>query len=300
MVRSAARPRRRHDGDGGQRRARPQGRRPGSRWVAGAGTRGVAHDVLLRSRFDVLPDVVAEGAGSSATSSGRRPLRPGRSTSRCWPSRWVWRSRLPVLPATPDLGEHADDRGAGFFLALAPTCAAPARTSCAGCCASPAGGLLRRRRPSRPRVRPRDRPRRPRDAATVVLFGVGMTVLALLAYPLVGSRSCSWPYSSPPSRSSWRSRRREFFALSTLPLLVWASAGLLVAVAGAALVAVWWFALRPDDVEPGARERLARSTGDPQGRSRRCAISGASASNSGSPTRYCATRLSWLCSLRAR
>jgi hypothetical protein len=39
---------------------------------------------------------------------------------------------------------------------------------------------------------------------------------------------------------------REFFALSTLPLVVWASAVALVLVAAAALTVVWWFSARAD------------------------------------------------------
>ncbi|MGH3363497.1 MAG: HAD-IC family P-type ATPase, partial [Nocardioidaceae bacterium] len=225
--------------------------------------RGVAQLVLLRSRFDVLPDVVAEGRRIIGNIERVANLFLTKTVYVTVLALAVGVAQLPfpfyprhlTLVSTLTIGVPA------FFLALAPnrrrarphflrrvlrfsvpaglvaasaTFAAYAVTSLETDLGVPAS----------------------RTAATVVLFGVGMTVLALLAYPLsrleilllaVLLATFAVLLAVPAAR--------EFFALCTLPLLVWASAGLLVAVAGAALVAVWWFALRPDDVEPDARER---------------------------------------------
>ncbi|MGE5720673.1 MAG: HAD-IC family P-type ATPase, partial [Nocardioidaceae bacterium] len=225
--------------------------------------RGVAQLVLLRSRFDVLPDVVAEGRRIIGNIERVANLFLTKTVYVTVLALAVGVAQLPfpfyprhlTLVSTLTIGVPA------FFLALAPnrrrarphflrrvlrftvpaglvaasaTFAAYAVASLETDLGVPAS----------------------RTTATVVLFGVGMTVLALLAYPLsrleillLAALVATFAVLLAVPAT------REFFALSTLPLLVWASAGLLVAVAGAALVAVWWFALRPDDVEPDARER---------------------------------------------
>jgi hypothetical protein len=79
-----------------------------------------------------------------------------------------------------------------------------------------------------------------RTAATVVLFGVGMTVLTLLMLPLsrlevlllVIQLSVFAALVLTPAA-------RSFFALSTLPLMVWASLAGLLALAAVVLTLVW-------------------------------------------------------------
>ncbi|HSJ22570.1 MAG TPA: hypothetical protein VK964_18545 [Nocardioidaceae bacterium] len=92
-----------------------------------------------------------------------------------------------------------------------------------------------------------------RTAATVVLFGVGIAILALLVRPvdrleailLTGLVTAFTVLMVLPAA-------RTFFALSTLPPIVWVSLAGLIAVAALALTAVWWFSLRLEGPEESA------------------------------------------------
>jgi len=228
--------------------------------------RGVAQLVLLRNRFDVLPDVVAEGRRIIGNIERVANLFLTKTVYVTVLALAVGVAQLPfpfyprhlTVVSTLTIGVPA------FFLALAPNRrrARPHFLRRVLRFAVPAGLVAASATFAAYAVTSLETDlgvQASRTAATVVLFGVGMTILALLAHPwsrleillLAALVATFAALMAVPAA-------REFFALSTLPPLVWASAALLVAVAGAALVAVWWFALRPDDVEPAARE-LPRS-----------------------------------------
>jgi len=216
--------------------------------------RGVAQLVLLNSRFDVLPHVVAEGRRIIANIERVANLFLTKTVYVAVLALAVGVAQLPfpfyprhlTIVSTLTIGLP------GFFLALAPnarrarphflrrvlrftipagviaaaaTFAAYALTSLETDLGVPAS----------------------RTAATVVLFGVGLTVLTLLVLPL--SRLEVLLLSSMAGMFAVlvaTPALREFFALSTLPLVVWASAVALVLVAAAALTVVWWFSARAD------------------------------------------------------
>ncbi len=216
--------------------------------------RGVAQLVLLRSRFDVLPHVVAEG---------RRIIANIERVANLFLTKTVYVAVLvlavgvaqlpfPFYPRHLTIVSTLTIGLPGFFLALAPnarrarphflrrvlrftipagviaaaaTFAAYAVTSLETDLGVPAS----------------------RTAATVVLFGVGLTVLTLLVLPL--SRLEVLLLTTMAALFAVllaTPALREFFALSTLPLVVWASAVALVLVAAAALTVVWWFSARAD------------------------------------------------------
>jgi cation-transporting ATPase E len=220
--------------------------------------RGVAQLVLLRSRFDVLPSVVAEG---------RRIIANIERVANLFLTKTVYVAVLafavgvaqlpfPFYPRHLTIVSTLTIGLPGFFLALAPnarrarphflrrvlrftipagvvaaaaTFAAYALTTLETDLGVPAS----------------------RTAATVVLFGVGLTVLTLLVLPLsmpevvllVSMAATFAVLMVTPAL-------RTFFALSTLPLVVWASALGLVLASAAVLTVVWWFSARAEaDVE---------------------------------------------------
>ena len=216
--------------------------------------RGVAQLVLLRSRFDVLPDVVAEGRRIIGNIERVANLVLTKTVYVTLLALAVGIARLPfpfyprhlTVISTLTIGIPA------FFLALAPShrrarphflrrvlrFALPAGLVAASATfAAYAVAILETDLGTSAA----------RTTATVVLFGVGMTILALLALPLdrlevVLIAALVAVFAGVMLAPA----TRTFFALSTLPLLVWASAALLVAVAGAALTVVWWVSARAD------------------------------------------------------
>jgi magnesium-transporting ATPase (P-type) len=212
--------------------------------------------VLLRSRFDVLPQVVAEGRRIIANIERVANLFLTKTVYVAVLALAVGVAQLPfpfyprhlTIVSTLTIGLP------GFFLALAPnanrarphflrrvlrftipsglvaaaaTFAAYALTTLQTDLGVPAS----------------------RTAATVVLFGVGLTILTLLVLPL--SRLEILLLASMAALFAVLMvvpGLRDFFALSALPLLVWVGVVVVVAVAAAALTVVWWFSARADDV----------------------------------------------------
>jgi len=222
--------------------------------------RAVAQIVLLRSRFDVLPEVVAEGRRIIGNIERVANLFLTKTVYVALLALAVGVAQLPfpfyprhlTIVSTLTIGVPA------FFLALAPNrrrarphflrrvlrfslpagVVAASATFAAYALASLETDL------GVPAAR---------TTATVVLFGVGMVVLTLLALPLTRLRSLLLAallavflalFALPATRT--------FFALSTLPPVVWTSAAVLVLVAAAALLVVWWFSLRDELSEVSA------------------------------------------------
>jgi cation-transporting P-type ATPase E len=214
--------------------------------------RGVAQLVLLESRFDVLPDVVAEGRRIIANIERVANLFLTKTVYVATLALAVGVAQLPfpfyprhlTIVSTLTIGIPA------FFLALAPNrrrarphflrrvlrFALPAGLVAAAATFAAYAITILETDLGVPAAR---------TAATVVLFGVGITILALLVRPidrleallLAGLVTAFALLTLLPAA-------RAFFALSTLPLLVWVSLAGLLAVSALALTAVWWFSLR--------------------------------------------------------
>jgi cation-transporting P-type ATPase E len=220
--------------------------------------RGVAQLVLLRSRFDVLPDVVAEGRRIIANIERVANLFLTKTVYVATLALAVGVAQLPfpfyprhlTVVSTLTIGIPA------FFLALAPNRrrARPHFLRRVLRFALPAGLVAAAATFAAYAVTTLETDLgvpAARTAATVVLFGVGITILALLVRPidrleallLAGLVTAFALLMLLPAA-------RTFFALSTLPLVVWVSLAGLVVVAALALAAVWWFSLRlegPDE-----------------------------------------------------
>jgi cation-transporting P-type ATPase E len=220
--------------------------------------RGVAQLVLLHSRFDVLPDVVAEGRRIIANIERVANLFLTKTVYVATLALAVGVAQLPfpfyprhlTVVSTLTIGIPA------FFLALAPNRrrARPHFLRRVLRFALPAGLVAAAATFAAYAITILETDlgvAAARTAATVVLFGVGITILTLLVRPidrlesllLVGLVTAFALLMLLPAA-------RAFFALSTLPLLVWVSLAGLLAVAALALTAVWWFSLRqegPDD-----------------------------------------------------
>jgi cation-transporting ATPase E len=222
--------------------------------------RAVAQIVLLRSRFDVLPDVVAEGRRIIGNIERVANLFLTKTVYVALLALAVGVAQLPfpfyprhlTIVSTLTIGVPA------FFLALAPNrrrarahflrrvlrFALPAGVIAASATFAAYAVASLETDLGVPAAR---------TTATIVLFGVGMVVLTLLALPLTRLRSLLLAalvavflglFVLPATRT--------FFALSTPPLLVWVSAAVLVLAAAAALVSVWWFSLREELVAVSA------------------------------------------------
>jgi cation-transporting ATPase E len=209
--------------------------------------RTVADLVLLRSHFDALPDVVGEGRRVIANIERVANLFLTKTTYVALLALAVGVVRLPfpfyprhlTIVSTLTIGVPA------FFLALAPnrTRARPGLLARVLRFAVPAGVVAAAATftgyalASTRAGLPLDAAR---TAATVVLFGIGMSVLGLLARPLTLLRTlmlaglvatfaavCAAPVA------------REFLALTTLPPQVWVGALVVVACAALVLEVVW-------------------------------------------------------------
>ncbi len=209
--------------------------------------RSVAQLVLLESRFDVLPHVVAEG---------RRIIGNIERVAHLFLTKTVYVAVLAVAVGVAQLPFPFYPRHLtivstltigvpAFFLALAPS-ASRARPDFLGRVlrfAVPAGVIAATATFTAYAVTMLETQLgvpAARTTATVVLFAVGMVVLTLLALPLTRLRvlllvalvaTFALLHVVP-----WT---RELFALSTLPLVVWLSAAVVVAVAAVLLVLVW-------------------------------------------------------------
>lgn len=223
-------------------------------------SRAVAQLVLLESRFDVLPDVVAEG---------RRIIGNVERVSNLFLTKTVYVSLLalavgvaqlpfPFFPRHLTIISTLTIGVPAFFLALAPNrrraqpdflkrvlrFALPAGVVAATATFAGYAVVGLESDLGQPVAR---------TTATVVLFGVGMSVLALLAYPwdrwelvMIGALVGVFGLLN---LLPWT---RELFALSPLPPLLWASALCLVALAATALVAARKLARRAEAPgEPG-------------------------------------------------
>jgi cation-transporting P-type ATPase E len=222
--------------------------------------RGVAQLVLLRSRFDVLPDVVAEGRRIIANIERVANLFLTKTVYVATLALAVGVAQLPfpfyprhlTIVSTLTIGVPA------FFLALAPNRrrARPHFLRRVLRFALPAGLVAAAATFAAYAVTLYETdlgPPAARTAATVVLFGVGITILALLVRPidrleallltsLVGAFALLMLVPAA----------RTFFALSTLPILVWVTLAGILLVAALALAAVWWFSLRQEGpTDPG-------------------------------------------------
>ncbi len=209
-------------------------------------SRAVAQLVLLEGRFDVLPDVVAEG---------RRIIGNVERVANLFLTKTVYVSLLalavgvaqlpfPFFPRHLTIISTLTIGVPAFFLALAPNQrrARPDFLERVLRFAVPAGVVAATATFAGYAVVGLESnlgQEAARTTATVVLFGVGMSVLALLAYPwnrwelvLIGALVGVFGLLN---LLPWT---REFFALSPLPPLVWASALGLIALAATALVAV--------------------------------------------------------------
>jgi cation-transporting ATPase E len=238
--------------------------------------RAVAQLVLLDSRFDVLPDVVAEG---------RRILADIERVAHLFLTKTVYVAVLAVavgvagLPfpfyprhltviSTLTIGVPA------FFLALAPDArrARPGLLRRVLRFAVPAGVVAAAATFTSSALMTGpvglDVPAA-RTAATVTLFGVGTTVLVLLARPWTWGRAAlvvvlvgafAVLHVVPAARA--------FFALTLLPAEAWAVTGAVVGVAAALLVPVWWVsggADRPDSTSLPDRDAGPRAGGRAKG-----------------------------------
>jgi cation-transporting ATPase E len=221
--------------------------------------RGVAQLVLMHSRFDVLPDVVAEG---------RRIIGNIERVAHLFLTKTVYVALLAVAVGVAQLPFPFYPRHLtivstltigipAFFLALAPntTRARPAFLRRVLRFAVPAGLIAAAATFAAYAVTTYETDLgvgAARTAATVVLFSVGMVVLTLLALPLTRLRllllGALVAVFVLLNLLPWT---RELFALSTLPLVVWLSAAVVVATAAALLTAVWRFSRSADDQQDG-------------------------------------------------
>ena len=219
--------------------------------------RAVAQLVLLRSRFDVLPDVVAEGRRIIGNIERVAHLFLTKTVYVALLALAVGVAQLPfpfyprhlTIVSTLTIGVPA------FFLALAPNRARaqPHFLRRVLRFALPAGLLAASATFAAYAVTSLETDlgvQASRTTATVVLFGVGMTILTLLALPLTRLRvlllAALWLtfvalFAVPAART--------FFALSALPLVVWVSAGSLILVAAGALMLVWSFSVRQSSTD---------------------------------------------------
>ncbi len=209
--------------------------------------RAVADLVLLQDQFAALPDVVGEGRRVIANIERVAHLFLTKTVYVTVLALAVGLARLPfpfyprhlTLVSTLTIGVPA------FFLALAPneTRARPGFLRRVLRFAVPAGFVAAAATFAAYAVTTLETDlgvAAARTTATVVLFGLGITVVALLALPptrtevllLVAMTAAFGAVLALPPL-------RDFFALSTLPLLVWLSAGVLVLVAAGVLTAVW-------------------------------------------------------------
>jgi cation-transporting P-type ATPase E len=209
--------------------------------------RAVAQLVLMHSRFDVLPDVVAEG---------RRIIGNIERVANLFLTKTVYVALLalavgvagmpfPFYPRHLTIVSTLTIGVPAFFLALAPnrSRARPHFLRRVLRFALPAGLVAASATFAAYAVTSLETDlgvQASRTTATVVLFGVGMSVLTLLALPLTRLKACLLAallltfvalFAVPAART--------FFALSTLPLVVWLSAIGLVLVAAAVLALVW-------------------------------------------------------------
>ncbi|HEU4514045.1 MAG TPA: HAD-IC family P-type ATPase [Nocardioidaceae bacterium] len=215
--------------------------------------RGVAQLVLMQSRFDVLPHVVAEGRRIIGNIERVAHLFLTKTVYVAVLALAVGVAQLPfpfyprhlTIVSTLTIGVPA------FFLALAPNTARarPDFLRRVLRFAIPAGMIAASATFAAYAVTTYETDLgvpAARTTATLVLFSVGMVVLTLLALPLTRLRvlllaalvGVFAALNAVPGA-------RELFALSTLPLVVWLSAALLVAVAAVLLTVVWRFSARP-------------------------------------------------------
>jgi cation-transporting ATPase E len=208
-------------------------------------TRAVAQLVLLENRFAVMPDVVAEGRRIIANIERVAHLFLTKTVYVTVLALAVGVAQLPfpfyprhlTIVSTLTIGVPA------FFLALAPNAgrARPGFLQRILRFAVPAGVVAAAATFAAYAVTVLGTdlgPTASRTTATIVLFSVGMVVLTLLAVPLTrlevvllaGLVGAFAVVLAVPGL-------REFFALTTLPLSVWASVVGLVAVAA---VLLWW------------------------------------------------------------
>ena len=220
--------------------------------------RAVAQLVLLRGNFDVMPRVVGEG---------RRVIANIERVANLFVTKTVYAMLLalavgvagfpfPFLPRHLTIVSSLTIGIPAFFLALAPN--APRATS------GFVGRVLRFAAPAgtvaavatftayaMARVQPDVDLTEARTTATLVLFSVGMWVLAILARPLTGARrmliiglavSFVGVLVVPGLR--------EFFALDMPPFVIFVGAILVAVVADVALEAGWrltaWLQRRAD------------------------------------------------------
>lgn len=209
--------------------------------------RSVAQLVLLESRFDVLPHVVAEG---------RRIIGNIERVAHLFLTKTVYVAVLAVAVGVAQLPFPFYPRHLtivstltigipAFFLALAPN-SSRARPDFLGRVlrfAVPAGVIAASATFAAYAVTTLGTDLgvpAARTTATVVLFSVGMLVLTFLSMPLTRLRLLLLvalvTVFATLHAVPWT---REVFALSMLPLVVWLSAAGVVAVAGGLLVAVW-------------------------------------------------------------
>ena len=215
--------------------------------------RSVAQLVLMQSRFDVLPDVVAEG---------RRIIGNIERVAHLFLTKTVYVALLAVAVGVAQLPFPFYPRHLtivstltigipAFFLALAPNTARarpdflrrvlrfaiPAGVIAASATFAAYAVTIYETDLGSPAAR---------TTATVVLFSVGMVVLTLLALPLTRLRvlllAALVAVFAALNAIPWT---REVFALSTLPLVVWLSAAVLVAATAVLLTVVWRFSARP-------------------------------------------------------
>ncbi|HET7276530.1 MAG TPA: HAD-IC family P-type ATPase, partial [Dermatophilaceae bacterium] len=216
--------------------------------------RAVADLVLLRNRFDVLPDVVAEG---------RRVIANIERVAHLFLTKTVYVTVLTIAVGVAQLPfpfypRHLTIVSAltigvpAFFLALAPNRrrARPGFLRRVLRFAVPAGVVAAAATFAAYAVTTLETDLgvpAARTAATIVLFGAGTTVLALIARPLrlleTALLAALVAVFAALLAVPWL---REFLALSSLPLLAWASNLALVGLTAGALTIVWWFSLRRD------------------------------------------------------
>ncbi|HEX6248173.1 MAG TPA: HAD-IC family P-type ATPase [Nocardioidaceae bacterium] len=229
--------------------------------------RAVAQLVILHSRFDVLPDVVAEGRRIIANIERVAHLFLTKTVYVALLAVAVGVAQMPfpfyprhlTIISTLTIGVPA------FFLALAPN---RSRAQ---------GGFLRRvLRFALPAgliaatatftayaltlLETDIGVFAARTAATVVLFSVGMTILTLLMQPLE-----RWKVGLLVALVAVFAAllllpgARELFALSPLPPLVWASAAVIVGVAAVLLLLVWRLASDPQSAKPWRKAHAVAS-----------------------------------------